>query len=193
MQVVASSERQLGSAHPDALQYLAALSRNLGARGYQRRVRQLLKTRLRQLPEGIWRNVVQSLLFFARARAVLTALLLGWLASGLVAPTGEGWLLSAAIVLSAVLSYWSHWALIVLFALAGAALAVPFSSGLPTPWSWICLALAGLFAGGVVPYGAPVIARLLSVTRMRLLFRPIQQWNRQLGQRSLAWLQANEE
>jgi hypothetical protein len=59
MQTVRNSEQRHGIAHPDAVQYLLALSRNLNARGYQRAARRLLKTRLKQMPAGIWRNVVQ--------------------------------------------------------------------------------------------------------------------------------------
>ncbi len=97
------------------MRYPVSLSRNLGAHGYQRAARQLLKARIEQMPEGIWRSVVHSTLVFARARAVLAAMLLGWIASGLVTYTGGGLLLQVLVVGSAVLSYWSRLALIVLF------------------------------------------------------------------------------
>ena len=191
MQTVRNSEQRHGIAHPDAVQYLLALSRNLSARGYQRAARQLLKTRLRQMPAGIWRNVVQFGLVFDRARAALTAILAGWIAGGLVEHTGGGQILQVCVVVIAVLSYWSRPALIALFALAGAALAAPISSGLPAPWSWVCLALAALIAGGLVPYGAPVIAWLFSVSRVRLLIRPIGRRFSQLSQRMVARLQSD--
>jgi tetratricopeptide (TPR) repeat protein len=193
MQTVRNSEQRHGIAHPDAVQYLLALSRNLSARGYQRAARQLLKTRLRQMPAGIWRNVVQFGLVFDRARAALTAILAGWIAGGLVEHTGGGQILQVCVVVIAVLSYWSRPALIALFALAGAALAAPISSGLPAPWSWVCLALAALIAGGLVPYGAPVIAWLLSVSRVRLLIQPIGRRFSQLLQRTAARLQSDTE
>ena len=175
------------------VQYLLALSRNLNARGYQRAARQLLKTRLRQMPAGIWRNAVQFGLVFHRARAALTAILAGWIAGGLVEHTGGGQFLQVCVIVIAVLSYWSRPALIALFALAGAALAAPISSGLPAPWSWVCLALAALIAGGLVPYGAPVIAWLLSVSRVRLLIQPIGRRFSQLLQRTAARLQSDTE
>lgn len=46
-QVVGTNAPRLGSDHPDAVKYLAALSRNLNDRGHQRIARQLLTTRLR--------------------------------------------------------------------------------------------------------------------------------------------------
>ena len=193
MQTVRNSEQWHGIAHPDAVQYLLALSRNLSARGYQRAARQLLKTRLRQMPAGIWRNVVQFGLVFDRARAALTAILAGWIAGGLVEHTGGGQILQVCVVVIAVLSYWSRPALIALFALAGAALAAPICSGLPAPWSWVCLALAALIAGVLVPYGAPVIAWLLSVSRVRLLIQPIGRRFSQLLQRTAARLQSDTE
>jgi|YNPMSStandDraft_1061717.scaffolds.fasta_scaffold17595_3 hypothetical protein len=174
MQTVRNSEQWPGIAHPDAVQYLLALSRNLNARGYQRAARRLLKTRLGQMPAGIWQSAVQSRLVFYRARAVLTAILARWIASGLVEHTGSGQLLQVCVIVIAVLSYWSRLALIALFALAGAALAAPICSGLPAPWTWVCLALAALIAGGLVPYGAPVIAWLLSVSRVRRLIQLIE-------------------
>ena len=191
MQTVRNSEQRHGIAHPDAVQYLLALSRNLSARGYQRAARQLLKTRLRQMPAGIWRNVVQFGLVFDRARAALTAILAGWIAGGLVEHTGGGQILQVCVVVIAVLSYWSRPALIALFALAGAALAAPICSGLPAPWPWVCLALAALAAGVLVPYGAPVIAWLFSVSRVRLLIRPIGRRFSQLSQRMVARLQSD--
>ena len=175
------------------VQYLLALSRNLNARGYQRAARQLLKTRLRQMPAGIWRNAVQFGLVFHRARAALTAILAGWIAGGLVEHTGGGQFLQVCVIVIAVLSYWSRPALITLFALAGAALAAPSCSGLPAPWPWVCLALAALAAGGLVPYGAPVIAWLLSVSRVRLLIQPIGRRFSQLLQRTAARLQSDTE
>jgi len=172
--------------------YLLALSRNLNARGYQRAARQLLKTRLRQMPAGIWRNAVQFGLVFHRARAALTAILAGWIAGGLVEHTGGGQFLQVCVIVIAVLSYWSRPALVALFALAGAALAAPICGGLPAPWPWVCLALAALAAGGLVPYGAPVIAWLLSVSRVRLLIlRPIGRRFSQLSQRMVARLQSD--
>jgi tetratricopeptide (TPR) repeat protein len=191
MQTVRNSEQRHGIAHPDAVQYLLALSRNLSARGYQRAARQLLKTRLRQMPAGIWRNVVQFGLVFDRARAALTAILAGWIAGGLVEHTGGGQILQMCVIVIAVLSYWSRPALIALFALAGAALAAPICSGLPAPWPWVCLALAALAAGVLVPYGAPVIAWLFSVSRVRLLIRPIGRRFSQLSQRMVARLQSD--
>jgi tetratricopeptide (TPR) repeat protein len=191
MQTVRNSEQQPGIAHPDAVQYLLALSRNLNARGYQRAARRLLKTRLKQMPAGIWRNVVQFGLVFHRARAALTAILAGWIAGGLVEHTGGGQLLQMCVIVIAVLSYWSRPALIALFALAGAALAAPICSGLPAPWPWVCLALAALAAGVLVPYGAPVIAWLFSVSRVRLLIRPIGRRFSQLSQRMVARLQSD--
>ena len=193
MQTVRNSEQWHGIAHPDAVQYLLALSRNLSARGYQRAARQLLKTRLRQMPAGIWRNVVQFGLVFDRARAALTAILAGWIAGGLVEHTGGGQILQVCVVVIAVLSYWSRPALIALFALAGAALAAPICSGLPAPWPWVCLALAALAAGVLVPYGAPVIAWLFSVSRVRLLIWPIGRRFSQLLQRTAARLQSDTE
>ncbi len=190
MQIVSNSEQQPGIAHPDAVQYLLALSRNLNARGYQRAARQLLKTRLTQMPAGIWRNVVQFGLVFHRARAALTAILAGWIAGGLVEHTGGGQLLQMCVIVIAVLSYWSRPALIALFALAGAALAAPICSGLPAPWPWVCLALAALAAGVLVPYGAPVIAWLLSVSRVRLLIQPIGLRFSRLLRRAVARLQS---
>ena len=191
MQIVSNSEQQPGIAHPDAVQYLLALSRNLNARGYQRAARRLLKTRLKQMPAGIWRNVVQFGLVFHRARAALTAILAGWIAGGLVEHTGGGQLLQMCVIVIAVLSYWSRPALIALFALAGAALAAPICSGLPAPWPWVCLALAALAAGVLVPYGAPVIAWLFSVSRVRLLIQPIGRRFSQLSQRMVARLQSD--
>jgi len=191
MQIVSNSEQQPGIAHPDAVQYLLALSRNLNARGYQRAARRLLKTRLKQMPAGIWRNVVQFGLVFHRARAALTAILAGWIAGGLVEHMGGGQFLQVCVIVIAVLSYWSRPALVALFALAGAALAAPICSGLPAPWPWVCLALAALAAGGLVPYGAPVIAWLLSVSRVRLLIRPIGLRFSQLSQRAVARLQSD--
>ena len=191
MQIVSNSEQQPGIAHPHAVIYLMALSRNLNARGYQRAARRLLKTRLTQMPAGIWRNAVQFGLVFDRVRAVLTAILAGWIASGLVEHMGGGQFLQVCVIVIAVLSYWSRPALVALFALAGAALAAPICSGLPAPWPWVCLALAALAAGVLVPYGAPVIAWLFSVSRVRLLIQPIGLRFSQLSQRAVARLQSD--
>ncbi len=200
-QAVTNSGRHLGTAHPDTVQYLVALSKNQGMRGYQRAARGLLKTWLRQMPEEeeIWlkrmpegtrRSAIQIILFLARAQAVVTALLLAWVAGGLANYTGGGLPLQAFVVCIAVLSYWSRPALIVLFALAGAALAAPVSSTLPMPWPWVGYACAALLAAGIVPYGWPAFTWLLSVTRVRLLIQPLQRRIRHLGQRAAAWSQA---
>jgi hypothetical protein len=57
----------------------------------------------------------------------------------------------------------------------------------------VCLALAALIAGGLVPYGAPVIAWLLSVSRVRLLIQPIGRRFSQLLRRTAARLQSDTE
>ena len=190
VQVFNAYEQRIRTEPLQSLKILTALNHNLGSRGYQRATRQRLKAWRTHLPDGMWRSAVQVNLFVTRTRAVLTAVLLGWIASSLAGYTGYGPLLSVVVVLIAMLSYWFRWALIALFGLASVALIALLSSGLPAPWPQLYSVLAALLGAMLVPYGAPAFAWLLSVTKLRILAQPIQRRIAQLQQRILTWSQA---